>query len=54
MKKIEIEKKKKLPKNKFKSLNMIDIDFSSIKLLVGNKTLLEHSFFIIKKECLNN
>jgi hypothetical protein len=51
--KLEIEKKKKLPKNKIKSLDMILFDLSPIKLLVGNKIILEHTFQLTKNECLN-
>lgn len=52
MKKIEIEKKKKLPKNKVKSLDL-NIDFSSIKQLVGNKLILEMIFQETKMELIN-
>ena len=53
MKTIEIEKKKKLPKNKIKSLKF-NIDFSSFNKLKGNKGLLEHSFFVTKMMLLND
>jgi len=49
---IEIEKKKKLPK--IKTLQLTEIDFSSIKKLQGNKTLLEHSFYITKNQYTND
>jgi hypothetical protein len=50
---IEIEKKKKnLPK--IKTLQLSEIDFSSIKKLQGNKILLEHSFYITKNQYTND
>ncbi len=50
--KIEIEKKKK-KQQKIKTLQLSEIDFSSIKKLVGNKIILEHTFQLTKNECLN-
>lgn len=49
---IEIKKKKKIAK--IKTLELIEIDFSSIKKLQGNKTLLEHSFYITKNQYIND
>jgi len=56
MKKIEIYKSKrpiKVKKTKLKHPTVINIDFSSINQLVGNKTILENTFQLIKTECLN-
>jgi len=50
--KIEIEKKKK-KQQKIKTLQLPKIEFSSIKELVGNKIILEHTFQLTKNECLN-
>lgn len=50
--KIEIEKKKK-KQQKIKTLQLGEIDFSSINKLVGNKIILEHTFQLTKNECLN-
>lgn len=46
--KIEINKKKR--KFKFKKPEEINIDFSSINKLIGNKILLEYIFQATKKE----
>jgi len=56
MKKIEIYKSKKpikVKKTKLKQPTVVDIDFSSIHQLIGNKTILEHTFQLTKNECLN-
>jgi len=56
MKKIEIYKSKrpiKVKKTKLKHPTVVDIDFSSIHQLIGNKTILEHTFQLTKNECLN-
>ncbi len=50
--KIEIEKKKK-KQQKIKTLQLNEIDFSSINKLIGNKIILEHTFQLTKNECLN-
>lgn len=54
---IEITKNNKpvkVKKKKLKQPQLIDLDFSSIKQLTGNKILLEHVFQMIKNECLDN
>lgn len=54
--KIEIRKNNKIIKSKkikLKKPNLIDIDFSSIKSLVGNKIMLEQMFQQTKKEYNN-
>jgi uncharacterized membrane protein YkgB len=48
--KLEIEDKIELPE--INSLEMEEIDFSSIKELVGNKPLLEHMFQETKNELI--
>jgi hypothetical protein len=56
MKKIEIYRSKrpiKVKKTKLKQPTVMDIDFSSIHQLVGNKTILENTFQLTKTECLN-
>jgi len=53
---IEITKNNKpvkVKKKKLKQPKLIDIDFSSIHQLTGNKKILEHVFHITKNECLN-
>jgi hypothetical protein len=56
MKKIEILKHNrpiKVKKKKLKQPHMMEIDFTSISKLVGNKIMLENIFQITKNECLN-
>lgn len=56
MKKIEILRHNrpfKVKKKKLKKPTVMDIDFSSIHQLVGNKTILEQTFQLTKTECLN-
>ena len=48
--KLEIEDKIELPE--ITSLEMEELDFSSIKELVGNKPLLEHMFQETKNELI--
>ena len=40
----------KVKKKKLKELHLIDVDFSSIKKIVGNKLLLDNTFQLLKKE----
>ena len=53
MKNLTIDKKKKLPKKKVKSVDL-NIDFTFIKELSGNKELLDYMFSVTKIELLNN
>jgi hypothetical protein len=56
MKKIEIYKSKnpiKVKKTKLLKPQLLEIDFSSIKELVGNKSILEYTYQLTKNECLN-
>jgi hypothetical protein len=56
MKKIEILKHNKpfkVKKKKLKQPFVVELDFSSIHQLVGNKTILENNFQSTKIECLN-
>lgn len=47
------QKPVKVKKTKLIKPNIIDIDFKSIKSLVGNKIMLEQSFQLTKSEYLN-
>lgn len=56
MKKIEIYRSKnpiKVKKTKLLKPQLLDIDFSPIKQLVGNKSILEYTYQLTKNECLN-
>lgn len=56
MKKIQIlrfNRPIKVKKKKLKKPSVMDIDFSSIHQLVGNKIILEQNFQLTKYECLN-
>lgn len=48
---IEIIKKKK--QKQIKTLQLPEIDFSSISKLKGNKIILEHTFQLTKNEFIN-
>jgi len=50
---IENEQPIKVKKTKLEQPNMIEIDFKSIKGLVGNKIMLESMFQQTKSESLN-
>jgi hypothetical protein len=43
----------KVKKKKLKQPVLVDMDFSSIHQLVGNKSILEYCFQLTKNECLN-
>lgn len=47
------EKPVKVKKTKLEKPNITDIDFKSIKSLVGNKIMLESMFQLTKSESLN-
>jgi hypothetical protein len=47
---IKNNKPVKVKKNKLKQPHLIDVDFSALKQISGNKLLLDSTFQLLKKE----